>query len=75
MDADLQDPPEELLPFIEKMRAGFDVVYAIRTKRKEGLFKRISYYLYYRILRKLATLDIPLDSGDFCVMSGEVVRR
>lgn len=74
MDADLQDPPEELLPFIEKVRSGFDVVYAIRTKRKEGLFKRISYYLYYRILRKLATLDIPLDSGDFCVMRGEVVQ-
>jgi glycosyltransferase involved in cell wall biosynthesis len=73
MDADLQDPPEELLPFIEKIRSGFDVVYAIRTKRKEGLFKRVSYYLYYRILRKLATLDIPLDAGDFCVMSGEVV--
>jgi glycosyltransferase involved in cell wall biosynthesis len=74
MDADLQDPPEELLPFIEKVRSGFDVVYAIRTKRKEGLLKRISYHLYYRILRKLATLDIPLDAGDFCVMRGEVVQ-
>jgi dolichol-phosphate mannosyltransferase len=74
MDADLQDPPEELLPFIEKVRSGFDVVYAIRTKRKEGLLKRISYHLYYRILRKLATLDIPLDAGDFCVMRGEVVE-
>jgi len=74
MDADLQDPPEELLPFIEKIRDGFDVVYAIRTKRKENIFKRIAYKLYYRILRRLATLDIPIDAGDFCVMRGDVVQ-
>ena len=73
MDADLQDPPEELLPFIEKIREGHDVVYAIRTKRKEGVFKRVAYHVYYRLLTRLATLDIPLDSGDFCVMRGEVV--
>jgi len=74
MDADLQDPPEELLPFIEKVREGMDVVYAIRTKRKEGPLKRVAYHLYYRILKRLATLDIPLDAGDFCVMRGEVVQ-
>ena len=73
IDADLQDPPEELLPFIEKVREGWDVVYAIRTKRKEGLLKRIAYSSYYRILKYLSVLDIPLDAGDFCVMRGEVV--
>lgn len=73
MDADLQDPPEELLPFLQKIHEGWDVVYAIRTKRKEHLLKRISYWAYYRILKKLAQLDIPLDAGDFCVMRGEVV--
>jgi dolichol-phosphate mannosyltransferase len=73
MDADLQDPPEELQPFIEKIREGWDVVYAIRTKRKEGLIKRICYRAYYRILKRLAVLDIPLDAGDFCVMRGAVV--
>ena len=73
MDADLQDPPEELLPFIEKIREGWDVVYAIRAKRKEGIFKRVSYWAFYRILKRLSFLDIPLDSGDFCVMRGEVV--
>lgn len=73
MDADLQDPPEELLPFIRKIHEGWDVVYAIRTKRKEGLFKRLCYKVYYRILKKVAVLDIPLDAGDFCVMRGEVV--
>ena len=73
MDADLQDPPEQLLPFIAKLREGWDVVYAIRVKRKEGILKRASYSLYYRILKRLAVLDIPLDSGDFCVMRREVV--
>ena len=73
MDADLQDPPEELLPFIRKIHEGWDVVYAIRTKRKEGLLKRVCYRVYYRLLKKLAVLDIPLDAGDFCVMRGEVV--
>jgi dolichol-phosphate mannosyltransferase len=74
LDADLQDPPEEILPFINRVREGMDVVYAIRRKRKEGPFKRASYFLYYRILRRVATLDIPLDAGDFCVMTAEVVR-
>jgi glycosyltransferase involved in cell wall biosynthesis len=74
MDADLQDPPEAVGPLITKLKDGFDVVYAIRTKRKENLAKRSMYYLYYRLLRRLATLDIPLDSGDFCVMRGNVCR-
>ena len=73
MDADLQDPPEELIKFIAKCREGYDVVYAVRTKRKEGLLKRLSYRLYYRILASLATIDIPLDAGDFCVMNRKVV--
>jgi dolichol-phosphate mannosyltransferase len=74
MDADLQDPPESVGPFIAKLDEGFDVVYAIRTKRKENLFKRGMYFLYYRLLKKLAAFDIPLDSGDFCVMRRTVVR-
>jgi glycosyltransferase involved in cell wall biosynthesis len=73
IDADLQDPPEELIRFIERCREGFDVVYAIRTKRKEGILKRASYFLYYRLLKHLAALDIPLDAGDFCVMSRPVL--
>jgi dolichol-phosphate mannosyltransferase len=73
IDADLQDPPEELIRFIDKCREGYDVVYAIRTKRKEGPLKRMAYYLYYRLLRQLASIDIPLDSGDFCVMSRRIV--
>ena len=73
MDADLQDPPEELKAFFDKCRDGYDVVYAIRTDRQEGLLKRTSYWLYYRFLRSLASVEIALDSGDFCVMSRRVV--
>jgi len=69
IDADLQDPPEELERFVQKCRDGYDVVYAIRAKRKESAPKRAAYYLYYRLLRFLANIDIPLDSGDFCVIS------
>lgn len=73
MDADLQDPPEELCRFIEKCRQGYDVVYAVRAKRKEGALKKMSYWLYYRLLARLATIDIPLDAGDFCVMNRQVL--
>jgi dolichol-phosphate mannosyltransferase len=69
IDADLQDPPEELDRFIRKCREGYDVVYAIRQKRKESALRRAAYFLYYRILRLLSEIDIPLDAGDFCVMS------
>lgn len=74
LDADLQDPPESVGPLIAKLEEGFDVVYAVRTKRKEGAAKRAAYFLYYRLLKRLAALDIPLDTGDFCVMRREVAR-
>ncbi|GAB4291938.1 MAG: glycosyltransferase family 2 protein [Myxococcota bacterium] len=74
MDGDLQDPPETLPQFLDKWREGYDVVYAIRTKRKEGLIKRIAYASFYRILHSISDLNIPLDSGDFCVMDKKVVR-
>src|SRR6266446_1920821 len=74
MDADLQDPPEELLRFLEKWREGYHVVYAIRTRRKERLLKRACYKLFYYVLRRLASIDIPVDAGDFCVMDRAVVE-
>jgi dolichol-phosphate mannosyltransferase len=73
IDADLQDPPEELLRFIDKCREGYDVVYAIRVKRKEGPLKRTAYFCYYRLLRQLSSIEIPLDSGDFCVLSRRIL--
>jgi len=74
MDGDLQDPPEELALFLNKWREGYHVVYAIRKKRKENLFKRLSYKLFYRVLRVISDIKIPLDSGDFCVMDKKVVH-
>lgn len=73
MDADLQDPPEVLGQFIAKWREGNDVVYAIRVHRKERWFKRTSYALFYRLLQRVANIEIPLDAGDFCIMDRRVV--
>jgi dolichol-phosphate mannosyltransferase len=74
MDGDLQDPPEVLPLFVARWREGFEVVYAIRQDRKEGLFKRLGYHLFYRILGAISEIDIPLDSGDFCLMDRRVVE-
>lgn len=73
MDADLQDPPEALPQFIQKWREGHDVVYAIRTNRKEGWLKRTAYTTFYRLLQRIASIEIPLDAGDFCIMDRKVV--
>ncbi|MBY0524997.1 MAG: glycosyltransferase family 2 protein [Gemmataceae bacterium] len=73
MDGDLQDPPELLEAFVQSWRDGSEVVYAIRTRRKEGIVKRAGYTLFYRLLRAISDLDIPLDSGDFCLMDRKVV--
>jgi dolichol-phosphate mannosyltransferase len=74
MDGDLQDPPEVLDQFVQLWRAGHDVVYAVRTRRKENIFKRACYFAFYRLLRAISDIDIPLDSGDFCLMDRKVVN-
>jgi polyisoprenyl-phosphate glycosyltransferase len=74
MDADLQDPPEVILDMIEKWQEGYQVIYAQRLSRKEeGSFKRFTAYVFYRILRRLTDVDIPADTGDFCLMDRQVV--
>jgi dolichol-phosphate mannosyltransferase len=73
MDADLQDPPEFVATCLAKLREGYDVVYAVRRQRKENFFKRACYSAFYRGLKMIAEVDIPLDSGDFCVMRQQVV--
>lgn len=65
IDGDLQDPPELLLKFYEQLKAGYDVVYAIRKKRKEPFYKRWAYSVFYKILKNISSVDIPPDSGDF----------
>jgi len=70
MDADLQDPPEVLIDMVNKYKEGFDIVYAVRKLRKsETIFKRISAKIFYRLLNKLSEVKIPLDSGDFRLLS------
>lgn len=74
IDADLQDPPELAIEMIEQWKAGYQVVYAQRIKRhKENWLKRLYAYGFYRILRRLANIDIPTDTGDFCLMDRHVV--
>jgi dolichol-phosphate mannosyltransferase len=74
MDADLQDPPEILPEILKVWERGADVVYAVRKNRKEGIFKRIAYFSFYRFLQLIAKIDIPLDSGDFCLLDRRVVE-
>jgi dolichol-phosphate mannosyltransferase len=75
LDGDLQDPPELIQQFLEKAQQGYDVVYAIRQKRKETFILRFAYAAFYRFLKALSPIDIPLDSGDFCLMSRAVVNQ
>jgi len=72
IDGDLQDPPEMVADFYARIREGYDVVYAIRERRKETMLKRALYWSFYRILRSISDTDLPLDSGDFCMMSRRV---
>jgi dolichol-phosphate mannosyltransferase len=75
LDGDLQDPPELITEMLKKWQEGYQVVYAQRTKRhEESLFKRLPAYIYYRLLRRLADVDIPADTGDFCLMDRCVVN-
>ena len=73
MDGDLQDPPEVLRDLLARWREGYDVVYAVRQKRKEGVIKRSAYKAFYWLLRRVSYLDIPLDSGDFSLIDRRVI--
>ncbi len=74
LDADLQDPPELIPELVAKWKQGYQVVYAQRTQRhKEGWFKRLPAYLFYRLMQRLADVEIPIDTGDFCLMDRRVV--
>jgi dolichol-phosphate mannosyltransferase len=74
MDGDLQDPPEVLPGMIARWREGFDVVYAVRRRRKEMWAKVLAYKFFYWLLHRVSYLDIPLDSGDFSLMDRRVVE-
>ena len=74
LDGDLQDPPEILPQFYAKLREGYDVVYAVRRHRKENVILRFLYWIFYRLMAALTPITIPLDSGDFSMMSRRVVE-
>ena len=75
IDADLQDPPEVVHQMIAKWREGFDVVYGTRTERPgESAFKLATARSFYRVLNRLSDVPIPLDTGDFRLMSRAVVE-
>jgi polyisoprenyl-phosphate glycosyltransferase len=73
MDGDLQDIPEAIPEFVKKYQQGFDVVYAQRVRRKESVLLRFCYFVFYRMMAKLSSIQLPLDSGDFGLMSRRVV--
>ena len=76
IDGDLQDPPEMIEKLYKQLtQHKYDVAYAVRTKRKEGLPKKAAYWLFYRLLSFLSQSTIPLDSGDFCVMKRKVLQE
>lgn len=75
MDADLQDPLEVILEMINRFEQGFDVVYGQRVKRQgETLFKLLSAWLFYRIMQKFVHRDLPVDVGDFRLLSRDMLN-
>lgn len=75
IDDDLQDPPSLLPNFFSYLDKGYDVAYGVRRKRKENFLKVLSYNIFYKLLRALSDIEIPLDTGDFCVMKKIVVDK
>lgn len=75
MDGDLQDVPEVIPEFVKHFIEGYDVVYAQRIRRKEPWPLRLCYFVFYRAMAKLSDVRLPLDSGDFSLMSRRVVEH
>ncbi len=75
MDGDLQDPPEIIPAFYEKWQSGFDVVYGVRVQREMAPHVHFFYKQFYRLFRKTAYINIPVDAGDFSMIDRKVVRE
>ena len=73
MDGDLQDPPEAIPILLDTYKQGYDVVYVRRVNRKEPWWLRACYFTFYRLLAVLSSIQVPLDSGDFGLMSRRVI--
>jgi glycosyltransferase involved in cell wall biosynthesis len=75
IDADLQDPPEVILQLIEKWKEGYEVVYAVRSKREgESWFKLLSAAAFYRLIQRITDVNLPMDTGDFRLLDRKVVK-
>ncbi len=75
MDSDMQDAPEAIPRFLAKWRSGYDVVYAIRTQRKENLLKRSLFAAFHRLMSAVASVPIPADAGIFGLIDRRVARQ
>jgi polyisoprenyl-phosphate glycosyltransferase len=75
MDGDLQDPPEAIPVLLDSYKQGYDVVYVQRVNRKEVWWLRACYYLFYRLLATMSSIELPLDAGDFGLMSRRVIQE
>ncbi len=75
IDADLQDPPELIFDLYQKMKEGYEVVYARRSSRKgESWLKRQTAAWFYRLLKRITSVEIPVDTGDFRIMDRKIVE-
>jgi glycosyltransferase involved in cell wall biosynthesis len=75
IDADLQDPPEVIAEMVQKWREGYQVVYGVRSGREgETWFKKVTASLFYRLIRAITDVEIPLDAGDFRLMDRAVIQ-
>lgn len=75
MDSDMQDEPEAITEFVRQWRAGFDVVYAVRTQRKEGWLKKFLFTAFHRLMSRMATVRIPADAGNFGLIDRRVAAE
>lgn len=75
MDGDLQDTPEAIPEFVKLYAEGYDIVYARRTRRKESLPLRLCYFVFYRIISRLSEVSLPVDAGDFGLISSRVIEE
>lgn len=76
IDADLQDPPEIIPEMVAKWREGYDVVYGVREKREgESWFKLVTAKMFYRLLKRLTSVQIPVDTGDFRLVDRRVLDQ
>ena len=75
IDADLQDPPDVIISMIDEWKKGAKVVYGVRKNRKESIYKKVSYYIFYRLYSAISDISVALDSGDFCLIDREVVDK